>query len=54
MPHKKAKSLLVKKVAKVAKDMPKKAAKDFAKTKHKGLPEKVKETANLMDEWKSI
>lgn len=38
-------------VAKVAKDMPKKAAKDFAKTKHKGLPEKVKETANLMDEW---
>jgi hypothetical protein len=29
-------------VAKVAKDMPKKAAKDFASTKHKGLPEKVK------------
>jgi hypothetical protein len=29
-------------VAKVAKSMPKKAAKDFAKTKHKGLPEKVK------------
>lgn len=40
-----------KEVAKVAKDMPKKAAKDYAKTKHKGLPEKVKETANLMDEW---
>ena len=31
-----------KEVAKVAKEMPKKAAKDFAKTKHKGLPEKVK------------
>ena len=31
-----------KEVAKVAKTMPKKAAKDFAKTKHKGLPEKVK------------
>ena len=30
-------------VAKVAKEMPKKAAKDFAATKHKGLPEKVKE-----------
>ena len=32
-----------KEVAKVAKDMPKKAAKDFAATKHKGLPNKVKE-----------
>lgn len=31
-----------KEVAKVAKSMSKKAAKDFAKTKHKGLPEKVK------------
>jgi hypothetical protein len=31
-----------KEVAKVAKEMPKKAAKDFASTKHKGLPEKVK------------
>jgi hypothetical protein len=29
-------------VSKVAKEMPKKAAKDFAATKHKGLPEKVK------------
>lgn len=29
-------------VAKAAKGMSKKAAKDFAKTKHKGLPEKVK------------
>jgi hypothetical protein len=29
-------------VAKVAKDMPKKAAKDYAATKHKGLPEKAK------------
>jgi hypothetical protein len=32
-----------KEVAKVAKDMPKKAAKDFAQTKHKGLPEKKKD-----------
>ena len=31
-----------KEVAKVAKEMPKKAAKDFASTKHKGLPVKVK------------
>jgi hypothetical protein len=31
-----------KEVAKVAKDMGKKDAKDFASTKHKGLPEKVK------------
>lgn len=31
-----------KEVAKVAKEMPKKAATDFAATKHKGLPEKVK------------
>ena len=29
-----------KEVAKVAKDMPKKAAKDYASTKHKGLPKK--------------
>jgi hypothetical protein len=32
-------------VAKVAKEMPKKAAKDFAATKHKGLPEKKKPEA---------
>jgi hypothetical protein len=32
-----------KEVAKVAKNMGKKDAKDFASTKHKGLPEKVKE-----------
>jgi len=32
------------KVAKAAKGMTKKAAKDFATTKHKGLPEKVEET----------
>ena len=31
-----------KEVAKVAKEMPKKAAKDFASTKHEGLPEKKK------------
>jgi hypothetical protein len=32
-----------KEVAKVAKEMPKKEAEKFAKTKHKGLPDKVKE-----------
>ena len=32
-------------VAKVAKGMSKKSAKDYAKTKHKGLPNKVEETA---------
>jgi hypothetical protein len=32
-----------KEVAKVAKEMPKKAAKDFASTKHKGLPKHVEE-----------
>lgn len=32
------------KVAKAAQGMTKKAAKDFATTKHKGLPEKVEET----------
>ncbi len=31
-------------VAKVAKDMSKKSAKDFASTKHKGLPNKVEES----------
>lgn len=31
-----------KEVADVAKDMPKKAAKDYASTKHKGKPEHVK------------
>jgi hypothetical protein len=31
-----------KEVAKVAKSMPKKAAKDYASTKHKGKPEHVK------------
>jgi hypothetical protein len=33
-----------KEVAKVAKEMPKKEAEKFAKTKHKGLPEKKKKT----------
>jgi len=32
-------------VAKVAKDMSKKSAKDFASTKHKGLPNKVEESS---------
>lgn len=36
-----------KEVGKVAKTMKKSDAKDFAKTKHKGLPEKVKETKDL-------
>jgi hypothetical protein len=40
-------------VAKVAKEMPKKAAKDFAATKHKGLPEKVKEADAEPKEKKS-
>lgn len=34
-------------VAKVAKEMPKKAAKDFAATKHKGLPEKIKKDESV-------
>jgi len=34
-------------VAKVAKEMPKKAAKDFAATKHKGLPEKKKKEESV-------
>ena len=43
-----------KEVAKVAKEMPKKAAKDFASTKQKGLPEKVKakkESKEEIDEF---
>jgi hypothetical protein len=36
-----------KEVGKVAKTMKKSDVKDFAKTKHKGLPEKVKETKDL-------
>ena len=36
-----------KEVGKVAKTMKKSDAKDFASTKHKGLPEKVKETKDL-------
>lgn len=36
-----------KEVAKVAKEMPEKAAKDFAATKHKGLPEKVKKSKEV-------
>ena len=34
-------------VKKAADSMTKKASKDFAKTKHKGLPEKVKETQDF-------
>ena len=37
-------------VAKVAKSMGKKDAKDFAKTKHKGLPEKIKKEDTIEDE----
>ena len=36
-----------KEVAKVAKEMPKKAAKDYAATKHKGLPEKKKKEESV-------
>lgn len=38
-----------KEVAKAAKGMSKKDAKDFAKTKHKGLPSKVTEGINFME-----
>ena len=37
-------------VAKVAKSMGKKDAKDFAKTKHKGLPENIKKEDTIEDE----
>jgi len=46
-----------KEVAKVAKDMKKKDAKDFASTKHKGLPEKKKakkESIELVDDFGEI
>lgn len=36
-------------VRKAAKGMTKKAAKDFAETKHKGLPEKVKKESRIFD-----
>lgn len=42
-----------KEVAKVAKEMPKKAAKDFAATKHKGLPNKVKEESTDKEDNKA-
>jgi hypothetical protein len=45
-------------VAKVAKGMSKKAAKDYASTKHKGLPEKkkqkIKETLEKIDQLKEL
>jgi hypothetical protein len=45
-------------VAKAAKGMSKKAAKDFASTKHKGLPEKkkqkIKETLEKIDQLKEL
>jgi hypothetical protein len=41
-------------VAKVAKEMPKKAAKDFAATKHKGLPEKAKESDSPANNSKKV
>jgi hypothetical protein len=37
-------------VAKVAADMDKKSAKDFASTKHKGLPDKKEESVNRIKE----
>ena len=41
-------------VAKVAKEMPKKAAKDFAATKHKGLPEKAEESDSPANNSKKV
>jgi hypothetical protein len=42
-------------VKKAASSMTKKAAKDFAETKHKGLPEKkVKEDINIVEDLKSL
>ena len=43
-----------KEVAKVAKEMPKKAAKDFAATKHKGLPEKTEESDSPINMSKKV
>jgi hypothetical protein len=42
------------KIAKVAKSMKKKDAKDFAKTKHKGLPNKIKKEDMIIadEDWK--
>ena len=40
-------------VAKVAKEMPKKAAKDFAATKHKGLPAHVEEESTDKEDQKA-
>lgn len=42
-----------KEVAKVAKEMPKKAAKDFAATKHKGLPAHVEEESTEKEDQKA-
>jgi len=42
-----------KEVAKVAKEMPKKAAKDFASTKHKGLPAHVEEESTEKEDTKA-
>jgi uncharacterized membrane protein YgcG len=42
-----------KEVAKVAKEMPKKAAKDFASTKHKGLPAHVDEESTEKEDQKA-
>jgi hypothetical protein len=42
-----------KEVAKVAKEMPKKAAKDFASTKHKGLPKHVEEESTDKEDQKA-
>ena len=42
-----------KEVGKVAKEMPKKAAKDFAATKHKGLPKHVEEESTDKEDQKA-
>lgn len=43
-----------KEVAKVAKGMSKKDARDFAATKHKGLPKKVKEAADFIESQQAV
>jgi hypothetical protein len=43
-----------KEIADAAKGMTKKAAKDYASTKHKGLPEKVKETKNSKPDFLDV
>ena len=41
---------LLKKIKKIAKGISKKDAEDFARTKHKGLPDKVEQIEFVLDE----